>query len=130
MDGQLKQRSVAAGHLWSLAGSIELLLEQHRAGLADGWWTVVQLRAALEHSLDLLLTIATELGLDSPDSRSATATRDAVEIRLRATVDLDDPDLRSTSVARLLVDAGALVIAEAAIHHRQGPVDQPRSQPA
>jgi hypothetical protein len=120
MRARLEQRSIAAGRLSGLAGSIETVLDQHRSGFADEWWTVAQLGAALEHSVDLLLTIAVELGLDSPGGRSATTTRDTVEIHLRATIDFDPTGAGSARLTNLLVDAADQLVAEAERHRPIG----------
>ncbi len=120
MGASVEQRSIAGGQLWGLSGSIEIVLDQHRCGLADEWWTVAQLRAALEHSVDLLLTIATEIGLDSPGGRSATAARDAIEIHLRATIDFDTVGASSARLTNLLIDAAEQLVAEAERHRPIG----------
>ena len=116
MVTRLTTRSVAGRPLWRLAAELETVLEQHQEGSAENWWTVAQLRPALEHALDLLLTVATEIGVDEPGARSALATRDAVEIHLRAAADIEAADARTEVFTKVLVDAARLVIQEAAAH--------------
>jgi hypothetical protein len=114
MESRTRTRQIAASELQTLAASIDEVLEQHRTARAENWWTVAQLRAALEHALDLLLAVATQIGLDEPDARSTTATRDAVESHLRAAADIEAADARSEVFTKVLVDAAQLVVDEAA----------------
>ena len=92
------------------------MLDGYRAGTADHAWVVARLRTSLEHSLDLLLEVAHEIGIDLPDARSTLATRDAVESHLRASADIEAADARSEVFTKVLVDAAELLITEAGGH--------------
>ncbi len=122
MGAQLRYRTPGAGQLWDLATGISAVLDRHRSSTVDDWWTVAQLRPALEHALDQLLAVAADLGIDTPDARSALATRDSVESHLRAAADIEAADARPKVVTKVLVDAAELVVIEAKAHR---PPEQP-----
>jgi hypothetical protein len=105
----LSDQAVTNWQLRSLGAHIDDLLRQHSSRLDGAPWIRGDLRLALESSLDLLMDVAAEAGLDTPESRPILAMRDIVAIHLRAAEDVEAAEGGLDTVMRLLTRAATSV---------------------
>jgi hypothetical protein len=110
----MNDQAVTNWQLRSLSAHIDELVEHRGSHPAGASWIRGELRLALESSLDLLMDVAAESGIETPEARPILATRDVVAIHLRAAEDVRIAGGRPETVMGMLVSAATTVNLELA----------------